>query len=309
TKTIVALKVIKQEALQIEFDDFRNETGTDTQHLKASHAELTKAKADLEMQVVKVNSALNNLQERYNSVSEHSAFQKSEKKELFARIKSLLHTQTLLETRLQDATATLVTLAKSGVSAIQEKMQMQEAVKTTQIQSLQTTITGLEEEVHALKGIQLDAVSDRLGSMHNPGQPNLASNEENHTATIRNLRREKEILEQECSLATQKTNRIQLQMQNLQRSLDNTRAALNQERQKGEMNSDSGRLHRELMSKIDRVNVLNESNATLRSQNTSLTLKIEHLESLIKVKEADLGPLRGPERCDQCGKEGAQNSH
>ncbi|KAJ3228607.1 hypothetical protein HDU78_009664, partial [Chytriomyces hyalinus] len=189
--------------------------------------------------------------------------------------------------------------AKSEVSAIQGKMEMQEATKTSQIQSLQTTITGLEEEVHALKEMsenaslqsQLDAVSDRLGSMHT-GQSNLASNEENHTATIRNLRREKEILEQECSLAFQKTNRIQLQMQNLQRSLDDTRAALNQERQKGEMNSDSERLHRELMSKIDRVNVLNESNATLRSQNASLTRKIEHLESLIKVKEADLGPLR-----------------
>ncbi|TPX41538.1 hypothetical protein CcCBS67573_g10569, partial [Chytriomyces confervae] len=132
--------------LQIEFDEFRNETGTDTQHLKASHAELTKAKADLEMQVVKVNSALNNLQERYKTVSEHSAFQKSEKKELFARITSLLHTQTLHETRLQDATATLVTL-HSQIETLNAEKRRLEAEKDVLARSEARLVSEKEELV------------------------------------------------------------------------------------------------------------------------------------------------------------------
>ncbi|KAJ3296690.1 hypothetical protein HDU79_005903 [Rhizoclosmatium sp. JEL0117] len=90
--------------LQTEFDQFRNETGSDTKTLKDRNEELLRAKNELEISVVKVNSALNHLQERYKSLSEHSEFQTREKNDLHARIHSLLDLQTTQELRLQELT-------------------------------------------------------------------------------------------------------------------------------------------------------------------------------------------------------------
>ncbi|KAJ3076330.1 hypothetical protein HDU98_004314 [Podochytrium sp. JEL0797] len=51
--------------LQVEFDEFRNETGTDTQALKETNEALLKAKNELEIHVVKLNSALDHLQGKF----------------------------------------------------------------------------------------------------------------------------------------------------------------------------------------------------------------------------------------------------
>ncbi|KAI9335698.1 hypothetical protein BDR26DRAFT_523075 [Obelidium mucronatum] len=90
--------------LQTEFDEFRNETGTDTQSLKQRNEELMKSKNELEIHVVKLDSSLDHLQERYKSLNEHSDFQKKEKDELHNRINSLMDLQSSQEARMQELT-------------------------------------------------------------------------------------------------------------------------------------------------------------------------------------------------------------
>ncbi|KAJ3025016.1 UNVERIFIED_CONTAM: hypothetical protein HDU68_007564 [Siphonaria sp. JEL0065] len=142
---------------------------------------------------------------------------------------------------------------------------------------------------------QFESLSERLKSMHQQGASSSDVDESVHDAEranlIRHLRREKEILEKENDLAVQKSNRMQNQIDHLQRSLDETHEVLNQERKKN-VNSEAERLHTELLSKIDRVNLLTESNSTLRTQNTTLSHQIRALETRIKVKDSEVGPLR-----------------
>ncbi|KAJ3076331.1 hypothetical protein HDU98_004315, partial [Podochytrium sp. JEL0797] len=193
-------------------------------------------------------------------------------------------------------------------NAAEQALQLEQSTSTARISELENELHALKEHNRDLASqnsnlhSQFDALSAKLGSMHQASGSSSFTSLDADTASsiqeseranlIRHLRREKEILEKENELALQKVNRMQGQMDHLQRSLDDARAVLNTERQKSLSNSDSARVHAELMSKIDRVNTLTESNTSLRSQNKSLSSRILSLELKIKQKETEVGPLR-----------------
>eukprot|EP00842_Homolaphlyctis_polyrhiza_P006575 jgi/Hompol1/6919/HPOL_000686-RA len=109
---------------------------------------------------------------------------------------------------------------------------------------------------------------------------------------IRFLRREKSILETRLEVASQESQRLAFQMDHTQRSLDETRAVLEEERQLRQDSLASEEKNRELLQKIEHANLLRESNITLRNQVEKDTQDLRRAEQALTQAYAELAPLK-----------------
>ncbi|KAJ3414464.1 hypothetical protein HDV05_006557 [Chytridiales sp. JEL 0842] len=191
--------------------------------------------------------------------------------------------------------------AESNLKSAQKSWEEIKVKLESQMESLQKTNDDLVEQNKILHG-QFESISTRISALKESnavqeGETATAAgadteSDKNLSEVIRYLRREKDILEREQEVSAQKLLRLQQQTEHLQKSLDETRAVLDSEREKGQASADSTKMHAELLEKIDSLNILRESNSTLRSQNEVSTKRIKLLEQRIKDKEAELGPLK-----------------
>ncbi|KAL2914443.1 Protein mlp1 [Polyrhizophydium stewartii] len=214
---------------------------------------------------------------------------KDENRELYERSKKA-------ESRLKAAEANLQTSLASA-----------EAMRTKldeQIQELQKRIEDLTQQNELLHA-QFEQVSHTrardgsdTGALEASGEAGAALTDEDHKKiddlreVIRFLRREKSILETRLEVAVQETQRMSLQVDHLQRSLDETRALLDEERKQQQGAMATEKKHRELLEKIEQANVLRESNVTLRDQVDQSMRRIRRLEKQLADTDAELVPLR-----------------
>lgn len=110
---------------------------------------------------------------------------------------------------------------------------------------------------------------------------------------IRFLRREKDILSTKHELVVQDNERTKIQIEHVQRNLDETRAVLNEERQKSREALDGERRHAQLVEQVNQLNILRESNVTLRDQAETSAHKILELQKRVELSEDTINPLRG----------------
>ncbi len=113
------------------------------------------------------------------------------------------------------------------------------------------------------------------------------------------LRREKDILEVQFELKVQDAKRLQQQLEYTQSQLDEARLKLEQERGSHNDNDRSTMAHKDLMSKLEELNLFRESSAALRTearqaqaQLTEKIAKITELESTIQPLEAQIEELQ-----------------
>jgi nucleoprotein TPR len=109
---------------------------------------------------------------------------------------------------------------------------------------------------------------------------------------IQFLRREKEIADTKLQLATQEAQRNLIQIQQLQKSLEESRICVEEERKRNLDISGTERQHRELLEKIEQANLLRESNITLRSHLESAHNQVSQLETKLKSTESSIEPLK-----------------
>lgn len=112
------------------------------------------------------------------------------------------------------------------------------------------------------------------------------------TDVIKYLRREKDIVETKLEMSIQESERIKLQLEHTARSLEETRFMLEEERTKGTSGLESEKHHRELLEKIEQINLLRESNITLRTQLENTQKKVVLLEQQVQSVTAKLEPLK-----------------
>lgn len=113
------------------------------------------------------------------------------------------------------------------------------------------------------------------------------------------LRREKEILEVQYDIKAQDAKRLQQQLEYTQSQLDEARLKLEQERRSHGQNDRNSMAHKDLMSKLEELNLFRESSAALRTearqsqaQLTEKIAKITELESAIQPLEAQIEELQ-----------------
>ncbi|PPR07761.1 hypothetical protein CVT24_003711 [Panaeolus cyanescens] len=106
------------------------------------------------------------------------------------------------------------------------------------------------------------------------------------------LRKEKGIIELQLEMSKQENERLKVQIEHLQSNLQETRSTLAEEREKAIQNTTSAAQHAELVERINQLNLLRESNATLRGEAEKATKKARDLEIQLRRLSVELGPVK-----------------
>lgn len=105
------------------------------------------------------------------------------------------------------------------------------------------------------------------------------------------LRREKDILEVQYDLKVQEAKRLQQQLEYTQSQLDETRLKLEQERRSQGDSDRNSIAHKDLMSKLEELNLFRESSAALRAEARQAQTQVAEKASKISELEATIQPL------------------
>jgi nucleoprotein TPR len=106
------------------------------------------------------------------------------------------------------------------------------------------------------------------------------------------LRKEKEIVDLQLELSKQENVRLKSQIEHLTQTLEEVRTNLSEERQRAVENAASAAQHAELVERINQLNILRESNATLRSQSEAHAKRAAELDTKLKALSTQLEPLQ-----------------
>ncbi|KAF5340774.1 hypothetical protein D9611_007504 [Ephemerocybe angulata] len=113
------------------------------------------------------------------------------------------------------------------------------------------------------------------------------------------LRKEKEIVDLQLELGKQENARLKAQIDHLTQSLQEARDNLSEERERAVESAASAAQHAELVERINQLNILRESNATLRADCENHAKKSRELEIKLRTLNAELEPTKEQARTAQ----------
>ncbi|KZT09250.1 uncharacterized protein LAESUDRAFT_545404 [Laetiporus sulphureus 93-53] len=111
-------------------------------------------------------------------------------------------------------------------------------------------------------------------------------------SVIAYLRREKDIAEMQLELSRQENLRLKTQIDHLTKSLDECHQELSEERERAASAAPSEAQHKELIERVNQLNILRESNATLRADCEASAKRVQELDSKLKELSAQLDPAK-----------------
>ncbi|KAJ4421358.1 Protein mlp1 [Neurospora sp. IMI 360204] len=252
------------------------------QDLRAQAEIATKAQQDYEQELVRHAEAAKSLQqlrEEHNQLKTHSAQWRAE------------------------AESAKLSLTQSEQSWEERRQQLEQEI--AEIKARRDDLTAQNKLLHQ----QLDGVTSQITSlkqgrsaMDDSAEGAPISANDNAVEGLRELnnylRREKEILEVQFDLKAQEAKRLQQQLEYSQSQLDEARLKLDQERRSQADSARNSLTHKELMDKLNELNLIRESNVTLRNENVRIQAqlamknrKIEELENRIQPLEARISEL------------------
>ncbi|GJE88476.1 hypothetical protein PsYK624_045590 [Phanerochaete sordida] len=106
------------------------------------------------------------------------------------------------------------------------------------------------------------------------------------------LRKEKEIVDLQLELSKQENTRLRTQADHLEKSLQETRKTLSEERERAVEAAASEAQHAELVERINQLTILRESNATLRAECDSHAKRAKALETKLQQLSSELDPTK-----------------
>ena len=184
-----------------------------------------------------------------------------------------------------------LTQVESSFENIQSKLNEELKEMEVRIEDLKTQNALLHSQFEQLS-LSRAEVTEELPDVDEPGQ-NPQKSISDLAEVIKFLRREKDIVETKLQISLQEQERSRVQLEHLQKSLDESRTVLEEERLRSEDRIGSEKKHQEMLQKIEQTNLLRESNITLRSQLEAGQQKIDMLDAKLKQSELLIEPLRG----------------
>ncbi|EIN12937.1 hypothetical protein PUNSTDRAFT_97919 [Punctularia strigosozonata HHB-11173 SS5] len=113
------------------------------------------------------------------------------------------------------------------------------------------------------------------------------------------LRKEKEIVDLQLELSKQECLRLKSQIEHLSQTLQETRQALSEERERAVDAAASQAQHAELLEKINQLTILRESNATLRAESEANARRARDLDLKLQRLTTELEPAKEEARLAQ----------
>lgn len=224
---------------------------------------------------------------------------------------SILEAQKAKETAEGNLAGSTDSWARQKELLEREKEELKKVIQEVrgQNEALHKHLESLQAQAKSIR--QATGVSESAGieQAANVGDVSITSqsdNEELHEV-IRYLRREKEIVDLQVELREQECARLRQSVEHTQRSLDEARMQLSQEREQNAGANASAKQHEELMEKINQLSILRESNSTLRDETERGQRKVQTLEAKVESLTRELDPIREELRIKTVELEACQN--
>ncbi|MDA4131759.1 MAG: hypothetical protein OK454_01355, partial [Thaumarchaeota archaeon] len=270
-------RILDEEIARLKDDEERfNETArAHRQDLRAQADIATKAQQDYEQELVKHAEAAQQLQllrAEYNQLKNDAVSWKTEAESarhaLAQSEGSWGERKAHLEQELED-----LKRRRDDTNAENKLLHQQLDSVTAQITALKQSRASAGESGESVPAATADAGLEGLNELNGY------------------LRREKEILEVQNELKNQESRRLQTQVEYMQSQLDEARLKLEQERRAQTDSSTAALAHKDLMEKLNQLNLLRESNATLRSEGQRTLKQLAEKAVAIEKLEAKIQPL------------------
>ena len=147
---------------------------------------------------------------------------------------------------------------------------------------------------------QLESLTQQIGALQ---RGRTATEEDNNPATsgselermqevIKYLRKEKEIVDVQFHLSSQEAKRLRQQYDFSQSQLDDLRLKLDQQSRVSADSDRNAMSHSELMKSVNELNILRESNVTLRAESRQAQQSLTERNSRVEQLEAQIHPLQ-----------------
>jgi len=209
----------------------------------------------------------------------------------YTDLKNTVHT---IKTEAESAKATL-SFSKSSWETQRENYQKE-------LNDVKTRCDDLLKQNKILLG-QFDSVSEQIATMQKerayadeaveitPEGQSLDKSMDDLREVVRYLRQEKEIVDVQYELSLQESKRLKQQLDYTRNQLDEVRVQLSTEQRKQADQLRGATEHKEIMEKISELNLLRESNSTLRFDGERKAKKVAELTATIEELEAKIQPL------------------
>lgn len=270
-------RILEEEIsrLKEEAERLRERAKYHQQDLRAQADIAKKAQQDYETELVKhaeAAKALQTLRSQHNQLKTNLASFKAEaesaKHTLDDNKRSFAEREQQLRQEISD-------LKERQHETVSQNKLLQE-----QLHSFTSQIAAIKENRTAF----IEATDDTTN--YAPG-----SDVERLTELNKYLHREKEILEVQYNLKNREAERLQHQVDAKQAQLEEYQLKLEQERV-ARNDTSASKSHEELMNKLNELNLIRESNSTLRSENKRIEHQLEQKSAKIKELEATIEPLK-----------------
>ncbi|TIA69826.1 hypothetical protein E3P92_03366 [Wallemia ichthyophaga] len=303
----------RMEGLTAQIEQVQGENDELHQKLTSERSEYAHEKKTLEDLLADLNNAQGEQESRFSKLRDDRDKQTTtanENHEKYQR-EVLLHAQTV--NQLQDTKKqitnhlTQAKEAKEGRRTAEEALKQGEAswesqksllsVEQSELRKRYDEIVGQNEVLHKHLESVNKKVSEASSAAATTGdaQVNVNVSEGESSGDLQSvinyLRNEREYIDLQLSLAKQENTRFKTQLERLNESLDETRALLTEERNKNARGDVSAVQHQELLSKIDQLNLLRESNSTLRFESHRNRNKVLELETALQASQNVIQPI------------------
>ncbi|CAE6498266.1 unnamed protein product [Rhizoctonia solani] len=222
--------------------------------------------------------------------------------EALKQINQLKSTITDLQSEVRKTTASSET-ATVKLQASEASWARQKETMEKEVSELTSRMTALQQQ-NALLHSQLEDVNTQAAKIRQTATAaaeSLAIDSSDSDAdskmqqlreVIAFVRKEKEIVDLQLHLAQVDNTRVKSENDRLTTALDEARSTLLKERAQAAQASVSSTQHAELVDKINQLNILRESNATLRSDSEANRKKAERLQSQLLRLKTEFEPVK-----------------
>ncbi|CAG8980697.1 hypothetical protein HYALB_00007189 [Hymenoscyphus albidus] len=284
--------ILEQEITRLKDEDERHATAAQfhQQDLRAQAAIATKAQQDYENELVKHAEAaklLQNLRAEHNQLKTESAGLKA------------------------DAESARVALSQSESSWEERRQQLEQEL--AELRSRRDDVNAQNKLLHQqLEGVgaQITALQQSRSALNDTGDSGSPATDSTYDRTADGLhelnaflRREKEIVEVQYELKVQEAKRLQQQLDYTQSQLDESRLKLDQERRLHADGSRSSMAHKDLMEKLNELNLFRESSITLRNEARQAQAQLAEKTQRVEELMSQIQPLENKIRELEHGKE------
>lgn len=198
-----------------------------------------------------------------------------------------------------DAFSLRASTAETKLTVAESSWDNQRKALEKSLSDIQGRCTDLEQQ-NSLLMSQFDTISAQVQRYQVRGPAGGAEAASTELAELRELVRhvksEKERFQAAAEVKEAEAGRLNVKVEALERERDSLLVMLEQERQSGATSGQSAKEYSELLEKVDQLNLLRESNQTLRGEVQRLGKSLGEAEQKLKELDAEVQPLRSQAR-------------